>query len=130
MTTLPYTGPIPPIGYGTYPLQGEAARRAVEMALEVGFRHLDTAQWYGNEDAVGDAVAACGLARHELFIATKVHPGNLVAERFKPSLDESLDKLKLAQVDLLLVHWPPRDPAEFEPTLERLTRAQDDGLAH
>ncbi len=120
---------IPPLGYGTYPLTGAEAREATLMAIEVGYRHIDTAQWYGNEEPVGEAVRGCGLPRSDLFLATKVHPDNLAPERFRPSVEESLSTLGMDQVDLLLIHWPPKDPALFAPALEELARARADGLA-
>jgi 2,5-diketo-D-gluconate reductase B len=129
MKKLPYNGPVPQLGFGTYPLQGLEARRVVEMALDVGYRHIDTAQWYRNEDAIGEALRSSRVPRGELFIVTKIHPGHLGGEHFRSSLVESLSKLKVAWVDLLLIHWPPRDPSDFEPTLERLMAAQDEGLA-
>ena len=119
----------PPLGYGTYPLVGDEARAAVGMAIDLGYRHLDTAQWYGNEDAVGLAVRDSGLPRDELFVATKVHPDNLGRDRFLPSVGESLARLGLGHVDLLLIHWPPREPAAFAGALEDLVRAREQGLA-
>ena len=97
---------IPILGFGTWPLSSDEARRAIATALEVGFRHVDTAQMYGNEAEVGGALAASGVKRKELFIVTKVAPGNLGRDSFMPSVEGSLAHLG-GPVDLLLIHWPP-----------------------
>jgi 2,5-diketo-D-gluconate reductase B len=113
---------LPRLGLGTFRMQGEACRAAVESALAVGYRHIDTAEMYGNEDAIGAAIAAAGVARKDLHVTTKVWNENLAAEAIRRALDTSLKKLRLDQVDLYLVHWPARNmnlPAMFE-TLLRL----------
>jgi len=120
---------IPILGFGTYPLSGAAGRTAIEMALEVGFRHIDTAQMYGNEAEVGRAIAASGLKQSEVFVTTKVNGGNLGVGRFLASVRESLDHLQMRCVDLLLIHWPPGDASEIEPAIDRLNQAAEDGLA-
>ena len=97
---------IPPLGLGTFRLQGERARNSVKMALEVGYRLIDTAQIYGNEDAVGQAVVESGVKREELFLTTKIWIDNLDKVKFIPSLKESLHKLQTDYVDLTLIHWP------------------------
>ncbi len=101
------TSNMPPIGFGTFPLTGAEATAAVETALELGFRHIDTAQWYNNEADVGRAIANAGVAREDLFIVTKVMPDRFTDDTFMPSVERSLDELGLDRVDLLLVHWPP-----------------------
>jgi diketogulonate reductase-like aldo/keto reductase len=118
---------IPILGMGTYPLDGEACIEAVLTAFDVGFRHIDTAQMYGNEAATGEAVQRSGLRREELFIVTKVMPGNIGKARFLASVRKSLDDLKVDRVDLLLIHWPPRD--DFDGALDRLLEAHDKGYA-
>ena len=121
-------GAIPLVGYGTFPLSGDAARRGVGAALEHGYRHVDTAQMYGNEREVGEALTATGLNRAAYFVTTKVHPDNYAAHRFAGSVARSLDALGLDQVDLLLLHWP--NPAfAMESVLEQLIEAQDNGKA-
>ncbi|MEZ5670790.1 MAG: aldo/keto reductase [Alphaproteobacteria bacterium] len=121
-------GAIPLVGYGTYPLTGDAAVRGVAAALEAGYRHIDTAQMYGNEAEVGRALAASGLARDAVFVTTKVLPGNYAPDRFAGTVAESLDALRLDRVDLLLLHWP--NPAfSMEKTLELLLAEQDAGRA-
>ncbi|MCI5826283.1 MAG: aldo/keto reductase [Arcanobacterium sp.] len=99
-------GRIPQLGFGTYPLRGKAAQAAVEQALELGYRHIDTAQMYHNEEAVGAAIAASGIARNEIFLTTKLDNGYHAPDAARRSLDESLTKLRTDHVDLFLIHWP------------------------
>jgi 2,5-diketo-D-gluconate reductase B len=119
---------IPALGFGTYPLQDSEADAAIKMALEVGFRHIDTAQMYGNEAVIGKALQAAGVARKDLFVTTKVEPSNLSAAAFGPSVRRSLDALKMDRVDLLLIHWPPEDGKAIEAVTERLNLAAEQGL--
>jgi 2,5-diketo-D-gluconate reductase B len=116
---------IPILGFGTYPLTGDEAVRAVAMAVEIGFRHIDTAQMYGNERDVGRAIKASGVGRQELFIVTKVDPGNFGKERFADSAARSIDDLG-GPVDLLLIHWPPADH-DFDATIDRLIAEKERG---
>jgi 2,5-diketo-D-gluconate reductase B len=107
---------LPRLGLGTYRMQGEVCRAAVESALGLGYRHIDTAEMYGNEEAVGDAIAASGIARKELHVTTKVWNENLKPDAIRRSFDLSLKKLRLDHVDLYLVHWPSKQmdlPANF-----------------
>ena len=117
---------IPILGFGTYPLSSDEADRAIMMALELGFRHVDTAQMYGNEAEVGRALARAGLARSELTVVTKVDPSNLGTERFLPSVERSIAQLG-GPVDLLLIHWPPAE-AHFDHAVDLLIEAQARGL--
>jgi aryl-alcohol dehydrogenase-like predicted oxidoreductase len=113
---------LPRLGLGTFRMQGEVCRAAVESALGLGYRHIDTAEMYGNEDAVGAAIAASGVARKDLHVTTKVWNENLAPDAMRKAFDTSLDKLKLDHVDLYLVHWPKSGmnlPAMFE-TLMKL----------
>jgi 2,5-diketo-D-gluconate reductase B len=113
---------LPRLGLGTYRMQGDVCRAAVESALALGYRHIDTAEMYGNEDAVGAAIAAAGMARGDMHVTTKVWNENLAPEAIRRAFDTSLKKLRLDHVDLYLVHWPARNmnlPAMFE-TLLRL----------
>jgi 2,5-diketo-D-gluconate reductase B len=113
---------LPRLGLGTFRMQGDICRAAVENALSLGYRHIDTAEMYGNEDAIGAAIAAAKLPRKDLHITTKVWNDNLAADAIRRAFDASLRKLKLDHVDLYLVHWPARNmnlPAMFE-TLLRL----------
>jgi 2,5-diketo-D-gluconate reductase B len=112
---------------GTYPLMGEECVASVLTAFEVGFRHIDTAQMYGNEAATGEAVQRSGLKRDEVFIVTKVMPENIGRERFMDSVRKSLEDLKVDRADLLLIHWPPRD--DLDGAVDRLVEAQARGHA-
>jgi 2,5-diketo-D-gluconate reductase B len=113
---------IPILGYGTWPLSGDECYRGVSMALELGLRHIDSAQAYGNEREVGRAIAASGIARDDIFVVTKVSPENLANSRFQPSVKRSLEALGVAAVDLLLIHWPSSERS-FDAMIERLGEA-------
>ena len=104
---------IPQIGVGTWTLRGETARENVRLALEAGFRHIDTAQGYENEAEVGQGIAESGVARNEIFVTTKVNTGimRMGRQAVADSIDESLTKLKTDYIDLLLIHWPVKDSA-------------------
>ncbi len=114
--------------FGTFPLQGKALHDAVRMAVEVGYRAFDTAQWYGNEAALGEIIPHLDVDRDELLITTKVHPHNMGAETFMASVEQSLRDLKLDALDVLLLHWPPGDDA-VEPSLTLLQEAHRLGYA-
>ena len=95
------------LGLGTWQNDDpQACASSVETALEMGYRHVDTAQAYGNEDAVGDGLAAADVPREDIFLATKVWNSNLAGEDVVETTEESLDKLGVDAVDLLYVHWP------------------------
>ena len=104
--TLPTGSPIPVVGFGTYKVAPEDAYDAVRRALDVGYRHIDTAQMYGNEAEVGAALDASGIARDQIFLTTKVDNSNHEPERAAASITRSLEELRTDYVDLLLVHWP------------------------
>jgi len=113
---------LPKLGLGTYRMQGDVCRGAVESALGLGYRHLDTAEMYGNEEAIGAALATSRIARNDLHITTKVWNENLAPDAIRRAFDASLKKLRLDQIDLYLVHWPASNmnlPAMFE-TLMKL----------
>lgn len=114
--------------FGTYPLTGDAALEAIQAALDVGYRAIDTAQMYGNEAETGAALAASGLPREELCITTKVHPDNFTEALFMPSVEQSLKDLQVDHVDVLLLHWPAMG-GENAPSLKLLQQAHDRGLA-
>ncbi|WP_020209792.1 2,5-didehydrogluconate reductase DkgB [Gilvimarinus chinensis] len=121
---------IPQLGMGTYRLQGEVAYKSVQMALDVGFRHIDTAQIYGNEEDVGRAIAESSVARNDVFITTKVWNDKLSQKEFLPSVKQSLEKLKTDYVDLVLIHWPsPQGGEPMQEYLGELLKAQQEGLA-
>ena len=100
---------IPAIGFGTWQLRGEAARRSVETALQAGYRHIDTAAMYGNEVEVGEAIRSQGTPRAEIFVTTKVWSSDLADGKLQGSAEASLKRLRMDQVDLLLIHWPSRE---------------------
>jgi 2,5-diketo-D-gluconate reductase A len=100
---------MPMVGFGTWQLGGRSAYEAVRYALEVGYRHLDTATMYRNEHEVGQALSDSGLDRGEVFVTTKLQPGN--ADRARATLAESLRALGTDHLDLWLIHWPPRRSA-------------------
>lgn len=100
---------IPAIGLGTYELLGEPGLSAIRNAIEHGYRHIDTAIRYRNEREVGDAIRLAGLPRSELFVTTKIWPTDLAPETVHTRVSESLERLQLDYVDLLLIHWPSRD---------------------
>jgi diketogulonate reductase-like aldo/keto reductase len=110
---------IPAFGLGTWDLRGRTCVRMVNEALRLGYRHVDTAEMYDNETEVGEGLRASGVAREEVFITTKVWSSHLAARDLERAAEQSLAKLKLADVDLLLIHWPnPRIPlAETIPAL-------------
>src|ERR1700742_223348 len=119
---------IPAIGLGTWELRGPAAAPLVEQALRLGYRHIDTAQIYENEREVGDALRASGVKRDAVLVTTKVWTTHFAPHDLERSTKESLSKLHLAAVDLLLLHWPnPRVP--LAETLGALARVKQLGLA-
>jgi diketogulonate reductase-like aldo/keto reductase len=119
---------IPAIGFGTWPMRGEACAAMVAEALRIGYRHIDTAQGYSNEADVGEGIAASGLPAGEIFVTTKVTPERASARDLVKSVEASLGKLRRDQVDLLLVHWPnPRIPVGE--TIAALCDARRRGLA-
>ena len=97
---------LPALGFGTWALRGETARQMVEHALGVGYRHIDTAQMYDNEEWVGQALSSSGVSRDEYFLTTKIGNGNHAAANVLSSTHESLRKLGVDYLDLLLIHWP------------------------
>ncbi|MDQ0391000.1 aldo/keto reductase [Labrys monachus] len=114
--------------FGTFPLRGEELRTAVRDAIATGYRAFDTAQMYGNEAELGEALADSGVGRDELCITTKVHPDNFGEDRFMRSVEASLDALRVDRVDALLLHWPMPGGDNRGP-LELLQQARRRGLA-
>lgn len=119
---------IPALGLGTWTLKGDACAEIVDHALKTGYRHLDTAAMYGNEDAVGEGLRASGIARDDVFVTTKVWWTNLAAKDLRKSAEQSLRLLGLDQVDLLLIHWP-NDSIPLAESIGALNRVKADGLA-
>lgn len=120
---------IPVLGLGTWKLTGDGCVRATELALDIGYRHIDTAQIYENEAEVGQAIRNSGVERRDIFLTTKVWMENLPKAKFVKSVDESLRKLKTDYVDLLLIHWPVFD-VPLKEQVETLQALQQSGKAH
>lgn len=120
---------MPQIGAGTFRLQGQQAIDSVANALDLGYRHIDTAQIYGNEGEVGQALAESGVARGEVFVTTKIWTEHLAGEALIPSLEESLRKLRMDTVDLTLIHWPsPGATVPVAESMRALMTARERGL--
>lgn len=117
---------IPEIGLGTYKLYGKECKKMVSEALSAGYRHIDTAQIYQNEEEVGEAVKQSGIDRDELFITTKLWHTNLDHDSVLLSTEESLKSLKIPYVDLLLIHWPNSQEPLMQ-TLEAMLTLKDQG---
>jgi 2,5-diketo-D-gluconate reductase A len=117
---------MPLAGFGTWRVTGRKGYEAIRTALQVGYRHIDTATMYGNETEVGRAVRDSGVARDDVFITTKLPPDR--AGRARATLDESLRALDVSHVDLWLIHWPPRGSASIA-AWKALLAARADGLA-
>lgn len=126
--TVPLTGggAMPLLGLGTWQAEGDGARRAVARALEVGYRHVDTATMYGNEDQVGAAIAESALSREQLFVTSKLPPRR--ADAAHEVLAQSLEALDLDHLDLWLVHWPPPQ-GQGVALWTRFLEARTEGLA-
>jgi diketogulonate reductase-like aldo/keto reductase len=119
---------IPALGLGTMTLKGDVCVTAVSTALKQGYVHLDTAERYGNETEVGEGLRASGLDRGQVFVTTKVYQDKLAPADFEKSFEESLQKLKLSSVDMLLIHWPnPNVP--LADTMKVLCKTKADGRA-
>ena len=118
---------MPKLGLGTFRMQGAQCQAAVEGALARGFRHIDTAQMYGNEDAVGDALAATAVPRGDIHLTTKVWWENLTPDAMRRSLDNSLSFLKTPYVDLFLIHWPS-PTMDLGASLAEMVKMQQEGL--
>src|SRR5580693_7698477 len=119
---------IPLVGLGTWDLRGRTCARVVEQALRLGYRHIDTAEMYDNEHEVGDAVRASGVRRDDVFITTKIWPAHFAPLELERAAKGSLARLRLSEVDLLLLHWPnPQIP--LSETLGALCKVKQSGLA-
>lgn len=97
---------IPQIGFGVFQILPDDTSRAVQQALEAGYRHIDTAQMYGNEKGVGDGIRASGIPREEVFVTSKLNTPNHEPNVARRTFDETLDQLGFEYVDLFLIHWP------------------------
>lgn len=120
---------VPAFGLGTFRLKGQTVVDSVRTGLELGYRAVDTAQIYGNEADVGQAVADSGVPREDVFLTTKIWTDNLSRERLIPSLRESLARLRTDYVDLTLIHWPsPNDAVPVDEFMAALLQAKREGL--
>ena len=120
---------MPALGFGTFQLDGDTVLRMIPEVLDMGYRHVDTAQAYDNEAEVGKALEQADVARSEVFVTTKVWVDRFEPDDLRASLSESLDRLRSDYVDLLLLHWPVFGEAGMGPTLEALMREREDGRA-
>ncbi|WP_345803260.1 aldo/keto reductase [Microbacterium sp. AZCO] len=118
---------IPQLGYGVFKVPPADTERAVSEALEVGYRHIDTAAVYGNEAGVGAAIASSGLSRGDLYVTTKLWNDRHDGEEPHAAIRESLDKLRLDAVDLYLVHWPTPAADNYVHAWEKMIEIQDAG---
>jgi 2,5-diketo-D-gluconate reductase B len=119
---------IPLVGLGTWCLRGPVSVDIVEQALRLGYRHVDTAELYENEREVGDGLRASGVPREEIFVTTKISPSHFAARELERAAKDSLTRLRLSEVDLLLLHWPnPQVP--LSETLGALCKVKRAGLA-
>jgi diketogulonate reductase-like aldo/keto reductase len=119
---------IPLIGLGTWDLRGRTCARLTEQALRLGYRHIDTAEMYDNEREVGEGLRAAGVKREDVFVTTKIWPSHFAPRELARAAKDSLVRLRLSEVDLLLLHWPnPQIP--LAETLGALCKVKRDGLA-
>ena len=118
---------LPRLGLGTYRMTGGTCRAAVASGLALGYRHIDTAEMYGNEDAVGAGIADAGLPRDQLHVTTKVWHDHLAPDAIRRAIETSLAKLKLDYVDLYLIHWPSPH-MDLPAALETLMRLRSENL--
>jgi 2,5-diketo-D-gluconate reductase B len=119
---------IPLVGLGTWDLRGRVCARVVEQALRTGYRHIDTAEMYDNEREVGEGLRASGVRREEAFVVTKIWPSHFAPRELERAAKDCLMRLRLSEVDLLLLHWPnPRIP--LSETLGALCKLKRTGLA-
>lgn len=119
---------IPQLGFGVWQVPADEAEAVVAEALKVGYRHLDTAAAYGNEEGVGRAIEKSGIPREELYITTKLWVSDFKAGRTKQALRTSLDKLGLDFVDLYLIHWPSPEDEKYLEAWKAMEELQDEGL--
>jgi 2,5-diketo-D-gluconate reductase B len=119
---------MPALGLGTWPMKGADCQEAVGTALDMGYRHIDTAEMYGNEEAIGAALAATSVPRGEIFLTTKVWWDKPKGSAFRAAFEQGLTRLKQSYVDLLLIHWPSPE-LDLPSVLTALARIREEGLA-
>ena len=119
---------VPTIGFGVFEVEPGETEEAVADALAAGYRHVDTAVAYGNEEEVGRAISGSSVPRAEIWLTTKVWMNAFAPAKLRASAEDSLRRLGTDYLDLLLLHWPPEDPGEMAPALQELQRLRADGL--
>ena len=120
---------MPKLGLGTWRMKGAECREAVERALSLGYRHIDTAEMYDNEEAVGAALNGARLPRADIHVTTKVWWANLAPDAMRRSMEASLNKLQTDYVDLYMIHWPAPD-MDLPAALTTLMKLKEEGLTH
>lgn len=120
---------IPQLGFGTFQIPPADTREATLTALEIGYRHIDTAQMYGNEKEVGEAVRDCGLDREDIFVTSKLNNPFHAPDAARAAFDQSLEDLGLEHLDLFLIHWPLPDTGDFVETWKALEEIYRSGRA-
>lgn len=118
---------IPALGFGTWKLEGESAYNATLKALEIGYRHIDTADKYGNHKEVGQAILDSGVSRKEIFLTTKVWYSELSPEKLNASVTRFLEELQTDYIDLLLIHWPNKGES-LEKSLKTMAQLKAEGI--
>ena len=119
---------MPKLGLGTWPMKGRECADAVRGALQLGYRHLDTAEMYGNEEAVGEGLAASGVPRGDVHVTSKVWHEHLAPDAMRAAMDATLQRLRTEYVDLYLIHWPSPE-MDLPAALDALRRLKQDGKA-
>lgn len=119
---------IPAIGLGTWQMKGKECVEGVKQALDLGYRHVDTAQMYKNEEAVGQGIKESSVDRKDIFLTTKIWYTDLKKDQVVSAVDQSLERLQTDYVDLLLIHWPSQE-TPLEETLEAFKKVKDQGKA-
>jgi 2,5-diketo-D-gluconate reductase B len=119
---------VPTVGFGVFEIDPGETEDAVADAIAAGYRHLDTASMYENEEEVGRGIKGVGVRREDLWVTTKVWMSEYAPDDLRRSAETSLGKLGTDYVDLLLLHWPPEDPDQLEPALQELAKLRDEGL--
>lgn len=117
---------IPKLGFGTWQLTGDRCKKAVQIALDVGYRHIDTAQFYENEEFIGQALSESSVPREEVFLVTKVWRNSLELKEVLIHTSNSLEKLKTDYIDLLLIHWP-NDQIPISESLSAMKELRETG---
>jgi 2,5-diketo-D-gluconate reductase B len=119
---------VPTVAIGVFEVDPGETEETVADALAAGYRHVDTARAYGNEEEVGSGIRRSGVDRDDIWLTTKVWLDDYPPDRLRRSAEGSLRRLGVERVDLLLLHWPPQDPDGLRPALEELRRLRDEGL--